>query len=186
MTGPTFTDDNILVGTTPNATTTSIVDNEELPNTVQFTYLVKGNLNLIDDCNASGADCSAPTNTATIPAVNSAPVAVNDLNNPLYVTVRNTTVPLVINAAQGVLVNDTDVDSPKSSLKVVLSATVLPANGTLTLNADGSFSYMPRRNWDGTDTFKYKADNGTWSRDPSVTMSPISNEATVTIVVKKK
>ena len=24
----------------------------------KFTYLVKGNLNLIDDCNASGADCS--------------------------------------------------------------------------------------------------------------------------------
>jgi hypothetical protein len=71
-------------------------------------------------------------------------------------------------------------------LKVVLTATVLPANGELTLNADGSFTYMPRRNWDGTDTFKYKADNGTWSRDPSVTMSDISNEATVTIVVKKK
>ena len=81
--------------------------------------------------------------------------------------------------------NDTDVDSPKSSLKVV-GVTVQPANGTLTLNADGSFTYTPRRNWDGTDTFKYTADNGTWSRDPNVTMSPTSNEATVTIVVKKK
>ena len=186
VTGATFTDDSILVGTTPNATTTSIVDNEELPNAVQFTYLVKANLNAIDDCNAAGADCTAPTNTATITAVNSAPVAVNDLNNTLYVTVRNTTVPLNINATQGVLANDTDVDSPHSSLKVVLTATVPPANGTLTLNADGSFSYMPRRNWDGTDTFKYKVDNGTWSRDSSVTMSPISNEATVNIVVMKK
>jgi hypothetical protein len=45
---------------------------------------------------------------------------------------------------------------------------------------------MPRRNWDGTDTFKYKADDGNWSGDPTIKMSPISNEATVTIVVMKK
>jgi hypothetical protein len=198
VTGPVVIPGNILVGTTvsPNSTSASIVDDEELPNGIQFTYWVKGNLNTVPDCNpiplpAAQPDCTGATNTATITAQNTAPVAVNDLNNPLYVTVRNTTIPLTINAAQGVLANDTDVDSPKTvarpdPLKVVVSATVLPLNGTLTLNPDGSFTYMPKKNFDGTDTFKYKADNGTWPRDPSITMSPISNEATVTIVVKKK
>ena len=35
-----------------------------------------------------------------------------------------------------------------------------PAHGTLTLNADGSFSYTPDANYNGTDSFTYKASDG--------------------------
>ena len=35
-----------------------------------------------------------------------------------------------------------------------------PANGTLTLNADGSFTYTPDLNFTGADTFSYKANDG--------------------------
>ena len=45
------------------------------------------------------------------------------------------------------------------------SATVVtgPANGALTLNADGSFSYTPDANFSGTDSFVYPASDGTLS-----------------------
>ncbi len=35
-----------------------------------------------------------------------------------------------------------------------------PQHGTLTLNADGSFSYTPDANFNGTDSFTYKANDG--------------------------
>jgi hypothetical protein len=48
-----------------------------------------------------------------------------------------------------------------------------PANGSLTLNPDGSFSYTPTANYSGSDSFTYKANDGGLD----------SNVATVTIAV---
>ncbi len=48
-----------------------------------------------------------------------------------------------------------------------------PANGTIVLNADGSFVYTPNANYNGTDSFTYKANDG----------SADSSAATVTISV---
>ncbi len=36
-----------------------------------------------------------------------------------------------------------------------------PANGVLSLNADGSFTYTPNANFNGVDTFTYRANDGT-------------------------
>ena len=36
-----------------------------------------------------------------------------------------------------------------------------PTHGTLALNADGSFTYTPALNYNGTDSFTYKANDGT-------------------------
>ena len=71
--------------------------------------------------------------------------------------------------AYGVLTNDTDPES--NPLTAVLVAN--PTNGSLTLNADGSFVYTPDPNFDGTDTFTYRANDGTQN----------GNIATVTIDV---
>src|SRR5206468_12630714 len=49
-----------------------------------------------------------------------------------------------------------------------------PSHGTLTLNPDGSFVYTPDPNYNGTDSFTYKANDGT-------TNSPV---ATVTLTVR--
>src|SRR5207244_84247 len=68
-----------------------------------------------------------------------------------------------------VLTNDPDVDG--DSLAAVLVSG--PANGTLPLNPDGSFTYTPAANFNGTDTFTYKANDGTAD----------STVATVTITV---
>ncbi|WP_161625847.1 Ig-like domain-containing protein, partial [Singulisphaera acidiphila] len=62
-----------------------------------------------------------------------------------------------------------------SPLGTPLTATVvgLPTHGTLTLNSNGSFTYVPTAGFIGTDTFTYRAFDGT----------TLSNIATVTITV---
>ena len=72
-------------------------------------------------------------------------------------------------AAPGVLGNDGDDDG--DLLAAVLDTG--PVNGTFALNGDGSFSYTPKANFNGTDTFNYHANDG----------SAGSNIATVTITV---
>ena len=62
-----------------------------------------------------------------------------------------------------------------TSTAIALTAVLVsgPAHGTLTLNADGSFTYTPDANYNGTDSFTYKANDGTAD----------SNVATVTLTV---
>jgi VCBS repeat-containing protein len=79
-----------------------------------------------------------------------APVAANDS----YSTAEDT--PLVI-AAGGVMSNDTDAGSQQLSASLVAG----PAHGTLTLDANGGFTYTPAHNYNGTDSFTYKVNDGT-------------------------
>ncbi|MFE7506640.1 LamG-like jellyroll fold domain-containing protein [Promicromonospora sp. NPDC057488] len=118
---------------------------------------------------SDGAATSAAT-TVTItveegeqPPVNTAPVAGNDA----YAAVGGQ--PLTL-PAPGVLANDTDEDGN------VLTATAVtqPANGRVTLEADGSFTYVSDDGYSGKDVFTYKASDG------AATSAP----ATVTITVK--
>jgi VCBS repeat-containing protein len=69
----------------------------------------------------------------------------------------------------GVLANDTD---PEGQVLTAILVTG-PSHGTLTLNADGTFTYTPAPNFNGTDTFTYMANDGSLD----------SNVATVTITV---
>ena len=65
--------------------------------------------------------------------------------------------------------NDTDVDSATLTAALVSG----PSNGALSLNADGSFSYTPNADFNGTDSFTYLANDGALD----------SNTATVNITV---
>jgi hypothetical protein len=56
----------------------------------------------------------------------------------------------------GVLENDTDEDG--DALSVLLITDV--SNGSLTLNEDGSFIYIPSEGFVGTDSFEYRATDG--------------------------
>src|SRR5262249_56237002 len=60
-----------------------------------------------------------------------------------------------------VLSNDSDVDGDALSAALVSG----PAHGSLTLNADGSFTYTPNANYNGPDSFSYKANDGTAARN---------------------
>jgi alpha-tubulin suppressor-like RCC1 family protein/subtilisin family serine protease len=80
---------------------------------------------------------------------NWAPVASNDTYT------LNEDVPLIVQAP-GVLTNDTDVDG--DTLNAIL--VTAPTNGTLILNANGSFTYTPSNNYYGIDRFVYKPNDG--------------------------
>lgn len=108
----------------------------------------------------SGASSAITTVAITVAAVPDAPIAAND-----SYTVANTAVLNV--AAPGVLANDTDADGDTLSAALVSG----PAVGTLTLNADGSFSYDPPSGHVGSVTFTYRALDGTLVDDATVTIS---------------
>src|SRR5207244_6774953 len=99
--------------------------------------------------NDGSLDSNVVTVSLTVTAVNDAPVAVADS----YSTNEDTALTV---AAPRVLGNDSDVDS--ASITAVLVAG--PSNGTLTLNPNGSFSYTPAGNYNGADSFTYKANDG--------------------------
>jgi large repetitive protein len=115
------------------------------------------------------AALTSPTRTITITvnAVNDAPVAVVDS----YTTNEDTT--LTVNSESGVLFNDTDVEN--NPLTAVLVSNV--DHGVLTLHADGTFTYVPTLNFNSTDSFTYRANDGTNTETAS------GNVVTVTINV---
>jgi hypothetical protein len=102
--------------------------------------------------------------TVAVADVNSPPVAQADA----YTTVQGGTLNV---ASPGVLGNDTDPDPGDSITAVNFSA---PSNGTVTGNANGSFTYTPVTTFTGTATFTYQAQD---------TAGATSNAATVTITV---
>jgi len=61
-------------------------------------------------------------------------------------------------AAPGVLANDSDPDGSPTTLIARNAST--PAHGTVTLNADGSFAYVPEAAYSGPDSFTYEAFDG--------------------------
>ncbi len=121
------------------------------PNVV---YTPTANFNGTDSFTFAATDRSLESNTATVTidvrAVNDAPVAVNDSyqlpvpGSPLTVT------------APGVLGNDTDVDGDRLTAVVVAG----PSSGTVTVNADGSFTYTPGQSVSAPDSFTYRATDG--------------------------
>ena len=74
-----------------------------------------------------------------------------------------------VDAAGGVLANDSDIDGDALTVTLVDG----PPNGTVTLGADGSFEYTPAADFNGADSFTYTA------CDPA----PLCDTATVTITV---
>jgi hypothetical protein len=87
--------------------------------------------------------------TAPVSVPNTAPVAMADS----YAATKD--VALVV-AAVGVLANDTDAQA--NPLTAVLDAG--PVHGSLTLNANGGFTYTPTAGYTGGDSFTYHASDG--------------------------
>ncbi len=69
--------------------------------------------------------------------------------------------------------NGSGPDSDPDGDPLTVSLVTGPANGTLALNADGTFSYTPTDDFHGTDSFVYRIDDGNGG----------SSTATVSIVV---
>ncbi|MBD3392049.1 MAG: tandem-95 repeat protein [Chitinivibrionales bacterium] len=121
---------------------------------VSFTY------NAYDGIDSSATPALV---IVTVTSINDAPVAADDA----YAIDNRTN--LIVDAADGVLDNDTDVED--DPLSAALETDV--DTGILTLNSDGSFAYSPTVGVVGDVTFSYQAGDG----------DAVSNVATVTISV---
>jgi FtsP/CotA-like multicopper oxidase with cupredoxin domain len=110
-----------------------------------------------------GALYSDPVTVQITVAVNQAPVAVYDI-----VTVKRN-VSSVIN----MLANDYDPDGEIDPTTVIITTGSTRGAG-IVVNADGTVTYTPRRNFTGTDTFRYRV------RD---NLGKLSNVTTVRVSV---
>ena len=133
-----------------------------------FSYTPEANFNGTDSftykVNDGASDSNVATVTITVNAVSDAPVAANDFFN----TDEDTTLEV---PAPGVLANDNDIDTPQTSLTAIL-VTEPSRAASFTLNPDGSFSYTPEANFNGADSFTYKANDG--ANDSNVAMVTIA------------
>jgi VCBS repeat-containing protein len=137
-----------------------------------FSYTPNANANGADSFTYRANDGSANSAPATvsinIAAVNDPPVG----NADSYGTSAGTT--LVI-GSPGVLGNDTDADG--NSLTAVQVAA--PTNGSLTLNANGGFSYTPNAGFSGTDSFTYRPNDGTVDGNVTTVTINVASSATM-------
>lgn len=127
-----------------------------------FTYTPDPDFNGTDSFAYTASDGIAPSNTAfvtiIVTPVNDLPVANDDTNFAI-----DEGGELNISDGSRILGNDVDVDGdPLTAVKVSD-----PANGTLTLNADGSFRYVPTPDFNGVASFTYRADDGTAQSAPA-------------------
>jgi VCBS repeat-containing protein len=129
-----------------------------------FIYTPTANYNGPDSFTYKVSDGTAQSQNATVnvtvSAVNDAPVAAANSYNVFLNTA------LTVSQAAGVLANDTDVEG--ATLTAILGTQ--PQHGTVTLNANGSFTYTPTTGYTGPDSFTYKAKDAT-TESAAVTVS---------------
>ncbi|MBC8357240.1 MAG: tandem-95 repeat protein [Planctomycetes bacterium] len=129
-----------------------------------------GNVTYVPDADFNGADSFTYTivdgqggsDTAlvnvTVRPVNDIPVS----NNESYSLSEDETLSII--ATSGVLANDSDLDG--DALTAIIETP--PANGQVTLSLNGSFVYTPNADFFGTDSFSYRANDGTASGNVAV------------------
>jgi hypothetical protein len=116
---------------------------------------------------SDGALTVQATALLTVSPRNDAPVAVADV----YTINGNTS--LTVAADLGVLANDSDVDGPALTTQLVVG----PAVGSLTLNANGGFNFVPPVAFSGSVTFTYLATDGLLTSGPATVTISVSAAA---------
>ena len=158
--------DDVPVGADPRTyTVTGAASNGAVVitngSTGAYTYTPNPNFNGSDSFIFTAKDLSGATSSAvvsiTVVPVNDAPVASNAAASGNEDTV----------IAGSVTASDIEGDT------LTYSVVTGPGKGAVTLKADGAFSYTPNANFNGSDSFTYKAYDG----------AAYSNLATVTLTV---
>ncbi|MDA7618789.1 Ig-like domain-containing protein, partial [Verrucomicrobia bacterium] len=133
-----------------------------------FTYIPNPDFSGIDSFTYTITDIDGDTATATVTitvnSVDDSPVAVDD---PYSVDEDGT---LTVVVGDGVLTNDS-IGGDGGTLAATKETD--PSNGTLTLNSDGSFTYVPVADINGSDSFTYSI----------VDIDGDTDTATVTVLV---
>jgi VCBS repeat-containing protein len=152
------------------------------PSNGALTFYSDGSFSYVPDSSFSGSDSFTyhasdgidNSNTATVTidvhATNHSPVA----NNDSYSTAHDTQLDV---PASGVLGNDTDADNDVLTSLLVSG----PSHGALNLNGDGSFDYTPNANYAGSDSFTYKANDGTANSNTATVTISVTNTAPVAV-----
>ncbi|MDP3466556.1 MAG: tandem-95 repeat protein, partial [Sulfuricurvum sp.] len=114
-----------------------------------YTYVPNENYNGSDSFSYSVADGNGGTNTYTVlvsvTAVNDAPTAQNTEINVDEDGLFEGTLPLA-----------TDIDGDTVTYALAAQA----ENGTVIINPDGSYTYVPNENYNGSDSFSYSVADG--------------------------
>ena len=118
-----------------------------------FTYTPERDFNGTDSftyrAHGAGAASEPATVTIEVHPVDDAPTAGDDA----YATDEDT--PLTVDAP-GLLANDVDIDGDP----LTASLETGPAHGSVDVRPDGSLTYTPERDFNGTDSFVYRASGG--------------------------
>jgi large repetitive protein len=137
-----------------------------------LNYVPRANFHGEDTFTYSVSDGQGGSDSATVAItvtpVDDAPVASPDD----FSTLEDVTLAV---SAPGVLANDTDLDGDPRVAQLVAA----PRRGVLTLNADGSFAYVPRPNLNGDDSFRYRVAGGGEAL-VRITVIPVNDRSTAT------
>ncbi len=147
-------ENNPLTVTQATATVGNVITNNN--NTLTYTppngFQGAATVNYtISDGNGGSASAQV---LITVSDQNRPPEAVADsytLAEDQLLVVDGSTQPLL-------LANDSDLDGDPLTVNTTVQS--LPQNGTVTLSADGSFSYQPTSNFFGNDSFDYEVNDG--------------------------
>ena len=135
-----------------------------------FTYTPNAGFVGTDSFSYQASDGAAQSAAVSvvIAVTNNPPVA----NNDSYTMLHDRTLDV---PAPGVLGNDSDPDGDDLTALLVSSV----SHGLLTLNGDGSFSYVPNAGFFGNDSFSYKASDGAAQSATATVVIQVTNHAPV-------
>jgi hypothetical protein len=163
--------DTLTVGSVTQPTNGSAALNAD--NTV--TYTPKSDFNGKDTFTYTISDANGETTTATVT------VTVNSVNDAPVANADSATTDEDTATAIAVLANDTDVEGESLSV----SSFTQPAHGTVTKNADGTLKYTPEGNYNSSDSFTYKANDGTADSGVatvSISVTAVNDAPTIDVV----
>ena len=126
--------------------------------TTSFTYDV-----------SDGTDIATATVTLTIGSINDAPVAIDDT----FTTAEDTSV-----SGDVLLANPTTADSDVEGDTLTVSLVDDVDSGTLDLNPNGTFTYTPDSDFNGSDSFTYQIIDGNGGVDTAtvtLTVTPVND-----------
>jgi VCBS repeat-containing protein len=138
-----------------------------------YTYTPTQNYSGTDSFTYEITDSHGQMSTATVNlTVTPVPVAVNDA----FSTREDTAV------AGNLAANDHPAAGETNTW--TLDAAHVPANGTVVVNANGTFQYTPGANFSGTDTFKYiitDTDGVTSTATVTINVTPVADAPTLSL-----
>jgi len=151
-------------------------------NGTNVSYTPDGNYHGSDTFTYTVSDGNGGTDTATVS------VTVTSVNDPPVANDDSDTTPEDTPVTTNVVANDTDVDGT-----VVASAVAIvsgPRNGSILNNGDGTVTYTPNANFNGSDTYTYTVqdNDGATSNVATVTINvgvvndpPVANDDSATV-----